>query len=87
MNELDPLENNGLPVGNQWEAAAGVICPECKQETFQIVDGVCIRCHKKKEGESEDKLADKAERRYLKDQLREGTISLDQLLHQGDPDS
>lgn len=64
---------------DNWERAAGVICPQCGQEAFQIVYGVCARCHKKKEGETEDKLADKAERRYFKGRLREGTISLDQL--------
>jgi len=61
----------------------GVICLECHQEAFQIVNGVCARCYKKKVGETEEVLEDRAERRYLRDRLREGTISLDQLR---DPD-
>jgi len=68
---------------DNWERAAGVECPQCHQEAFQIVKGVCARCHKAKVGETEEVLEDRAERRYLKDRLREGTISLDQLR---DPD-
>ncbi|GEM_PF-1839871 len=83
----EPLENNGLPTGKQWEDAAGVICPQCKQEAFQFVGEICSRCHKAKKGLTEDKIEDKAERTFYKNELRQGTISMDELrdleLYQG----
>ena len=32
-----------------WERAGGVICPKCKQETFRIFEGVCLKCLHAKE--------------------------------------
>ena len=64
---------------DNWEQAVGVVCSKCGQEAFQVVAGVCTRCHKAKIGQSEDKLADIMERRYYQDKLRQGTISMEQL--------
>lgn len=29
---------------NDWESAAGVLCPKCGRETFRLVNGVCPAC-------------------------------------------
>ena len=73
-------------VSDQWDAAAGVICPKCGEEALQIVGGICLKCHKAKKGQTEDKLEDKAERKFYQGELRKGTISLRQL-READPDS
>jgi hypothetical protein len=62
-----------------WEAAGGLFCPKCGQETVRILDGLCLDCYMEKNAEREQKQADKAEKRYYKKKLAEGTISLSQL--------
>lgn len=63
----------------EWNGAGGVLCPECGEETLRIIDGTCVQCYNRKVAERERKLEDKRERRYYKDALREGTISLRQM--------
>lgn len=63
----------------EWHNATGVICPECKQETLRIIDGLCPQCYRDREAERERKLEDRTERRYYKEQLRRGTVSLAQM--------
>ncbi len=62
-----------------WERSSGIICPKCEHETFRMVGGICIQCHRDEVAESEKRKEIRAERRYYKDQLRNGTISLAQM--------
>jgi len=62
-----------------WDKTGGVICPSCNRETVRMIDGVCLQCHREKVAEREKRKEDKAERRYYKEQLRKGTISLAQM--------
>jgi len=62
-----------------WDKTAGVICPDCKQETVRLIDGMCPQCHNEKVAEREGKEEEKSERRYYGRRLREGTISLAQM--------
>jgi len=64
---------------NEWNDAGGVVCPECGGETLRLVDGVCLGCYNRKVAERERKLEDKRERRYYKDALKRGAISLRQM--------
>jgi len=64
---------------NDWDQTNGVICPDCGQEALRMVGGVCLQCHRDKVAEREKRKEDKAERRYYKEQLRKGTISLAQM--------
>ena len=63
----------------EWDKAAGVTCPSCGQETFRTVDGSCLQCYNDKVAEREKKVEARAERRYYKDGLKKGTISLAQM--------
>ena len=62
-----------------WDKLGGVTCPSCNRETVRIINGVCLQCHRDRVAEREKKKEDKAERRYYKEQLRKGTISLAQM--------
>lgn len=62
-----------------WDETAGVICPDCKQETFRLIDGVCLQCHNEKVAKQEGEEEERSERRYYSRRLREGTISLSQM--------
>lgn len=33
---------------NEWDKAAGVRCRACNRESFQVIDGLCARCHAKR---------------------------------------
>lgn len=66
------------PLGN-WERTKGVECPECKGETLRLINDLCPRCSgdaeaKRAEGEGEERM-----RRYYKDKLRKGEISITQM--------
>lgn len=63
----------------EWNDAGGIICPDCDQETLRIIDGACLQCYNRKVAEREEKLEERSERRYYKDALRKGTISLRQM--------
>ena len=62
-----------------WDKTGGVTCPSCNRETVRMIDGVCLQCYRDRVAEREKKEEDKAERRYYKEQLRKGTISLAQM--------
>lgn len=62
-----------------WEKGGGVYCSGCHRETMQLIEGLCPQCRRDAEAERAEKLGDKRERRYYKDQLRKGTISLHQM--------
>ena len=62
-----------------WNKAGGVVCPACGKETFRMIDGICFQCCRDKVAEREKRKEDKAERRYYKEQLMKGTISLAQM--------
>lgn len=64
---------------NEWNDAQGVVCPKCGEETFRLIDGTCLSCYNRNVAERERKLEDKRERRYYKDALKRGTISLRQM--------
>jgi len=62
-----------------WDKTNGVICSNCGQGTLRMIDGICIQCHRAKVAEREKRKEDRAERRYYKEQLRKGIISLAQM--------
>jgi len=62
-----------------WDAAGGVFCQHCGQETVRMFDGLCPNCHYDAIAKREDKHEQRAERRYYQRKLSEGTISLAQL--------
>ena len=62
-----------------WDNTGGVTCPSCGQEALRMIDGICLQCYRNKVAEREKREEDKAERRYYKEQLRKGTISLAQM--------
>jgi len=64
---------------DDWDQTNGIICPNCGQEALRMVDGNCFRCYRNKVAEREKRKEDKAERRYYKEQLGKGTISLAQM--------
>ena len=63
---------------NDWERSGGTFC-SCGSEVVRLIGGLCPQCHEKAEEERARKAGDKVERRYYKDQLRKGTISLAQM--------
>lgn len=62
-----------------WERAGGICCSDCGQEVVRLNHGLCPRCHGDAEAERAKMTGERAERRYYKDQLRKGTISLAQM--------
>jgi len=64
---------------NDWEAAGGLFCSRCGQETVRIINGVCLTCYREDVARSEQKQADRAEKQYYRKKLSEGTISLAQM--------
>jgi len=64
---------------DDWDQTNGIICPNCGQEALRMIDGICLQCYRNKVAEREKRKEDKAERRYYKEQLRNGTISLAQM--------
>lgn len=62
-----------------WEAAGGLLCRQCDQETVRIFDGLCFGCHYEMVAGREQKQEEKSEKRYYRRRLSEGTISLAQL--------
>ena len=86
LHEVDPnlkIIEGGIryrrSASKEWHSAKGVICLECEQETLRIIDGLCPQCYRNREAERERKLEDRTERRYYKEQLRRGTVSLAQM--------
>jgi hypothetical protein len=63
-------------MGNEWDDAAGVICPKCHKEKFQFIAGVCLNCYEAKIGEDEEKLEARAMKSHYKDKLKQGTLDL-----------
>jgi len=62
-----------------WDETAGVICPDCKQETLRLIEGICPRCYNAKIAEKEERLGRKREKRYLVSLFNRGKISLRQM--------
>ena len=62
-----------------WEKTGGIYCSSCHQETVRLLEGLCPQCQQDLENERARIAEDKAEKRYYKDQLRKGTISLAQM--------
>lgn len=57
-----------------WDDAKGVACPKCKAEAYQIREGVCIHCWRKKQAAAardiEEKAGAEASRVETRDRLR-----------------
>lgn len=62
-----------------WERVGGIRCSGCGDEVVRLIDGLCLQCHGEAEAERAKKAGEKSERRYFKNQLRKGTISLAQM--------
>ena len=62
-----------------WEAAGGLFCKQCGQETVRIFNGLCLNCYRVAIAKGEQQQEDRSERRYYRRKLAEGTISLAQL--------
>lgn len=63
----------------EWEAAGGLFCRQCGQETVRIFGGLCLNCHYEVNAKREQQQEEKSEKRYYQRRLSEGTISLAQL--------
>lgn len=61
----------GHPGLSSWEDGAGVICPRCHEEAFQVIGGVCARCAKKKTVDSERTIERRAVFRGLRQRLKD----------------
>jgi hypothetical protein len=82
VTQQEPLGESNKPspmTAEDWERAEGELCPNCGQETLRLVDGLCPTCSANVKMEKEEKLERKTERRYYKEQVRKGTISLSRL--------
>lgn len=64
---------------SQWDDAAGVLCPECGQETLRLIDGKCPSCYQAMVVKEVEKAEDKSMRRIYSRKMREGTISLKEM--------
>ena len=64
---------------DSWEAAGGLFCRQCGQETVRIFDGLCLTCHYAAIAKREQQQEERSEKRYYQRKLSEGTISLAQL--------
>lgn len=64
-----------------WDAAAGVICPQCGQETLRIINGKCPQCFRNVTAESEYDMERRATKNFYIDALRKGRITLTQMKH------
>lgn len=64
---------------HDWEAAKGVICSSCGEETLRILDSTCPRCHLEKEKEKDNSQAMKRLKRYYTTALASGRITLAQM--------
>lgn len=62
-----------------WKVAGGLFCKQCKQETVRIFSGLCLSCHREAIATREKQQEDRAERRYYRRRLSEGTIALARL--------
>lgn len=62
-----------------WDKTMGVACPDCKQETMRLIEGICSQCYNEKVAKRERKKEERSERSYYSRRLREGTISLAQM--------
>ena len=64
---------------DDWEKSGGLFCPSCGNEVVRIIEGRCPQCHQAMIAIREAQAADRAERRYVVQRLREGTLSLHDL--------
>lgn len=55
----------------EWERTKGPICPECKQEVFRLIDGLCPQCHNHQDIQKRFKDLASRRRRLTVDELRE----------------
>ena len=62
-----------------WEKSRGVLCSECRNETLQIVDGLCPECYNQKANDFQTKVENDIMKRYYKRGLRNGTVTLRQM--------
>lgn len=67
---MKDLDTNSTPP-TRWDDCTGIDCESCHEEVFQLLDGVCRRCLKKKYAVTEDKIEKRAVFRGLKDRLKE----------------
>lgn len=64
---------------DEWDLAAGPNCADCGAEALRIIDGLCLECHFALETRKEAEAAEKTDKRYFKQALEKGTISLADL--------
>lgn len=61
---------------DDWERAAGVICSHCTNDTLQLINDLCPKCHHEKEAMRMERVEESTMRHYYKKEIRQGTISL-----------
>ena len=47
VSEEPPVSTRHAITEDDWEAAVPPLCPNCQQETLQLINGICPRCGRK----------------------------------------
>lgn len=64
---------------DNWDAAAGVMCSSCGQESFRVKDGLCFPCYEQRTVEGVEKAEVKRVKRSCMRRLNNGTLTLADL--------
>jgi predicted ATP-dependent serine protease len=72
-------ENMPKQEQDEWDQAAGVVCPSCGRETLRLIEGACPQCHRFKVAAREIQMEDRAERQHVGRLFRQGKISTQDL--------
>ncbi len=60
-----PASHHRRKTRDAWDDCGGVFCPQCGEETMQLVNGVCPRCDGKEQFDATEKMEKKARERHL----------------------
>lgn len=56
---------------SEWDAAAGIACGSCGVESFQLLDGKCMRCAREEAIVGEEELEEKGRKENARQALRQ----------------
>ena len=62
-----------------FDKVQGIVCNQCGEETFRILNGLCPQCQLQSEAARAERAEERAMRKYYKRRLRRGDISLAQV--------
>lgn len=64
---------------DDWDKGAGLICNQCGNESFRIIEGMCTQCWNEAEARRIEVLERKSEKRYYIRQLMTGQMTLTEM--------